>query len=138
MNGIRITTDRVVTSANVIGRQVRIQLNDGTERHVDHTLLATGYQVDVSRCAFLGPDVLRSMRLVNGCPKLTEGFEASLPGLHFLGAPAAETFGPLMRFVAGTKYASKALTRSILRQGGSRATREVASFDWLSRTGFDA
>jgi hypothetical protein len=130
MNGVRITTGRVIISANPIGQQVRLRLDDGTERCADHILLATGYHVDISRCAFLAPDLVRSLRLVDGYPELTAGFEASLPGLHFLGAPAARTFGPLMRFVAGTKYAARALTRCIMGQAADLATSKLASYEW--------
>jgi FAD-dependent urate hydroxylase len=130
MNGVRITTGRVIISANLVGQQVRLKLHDGTERCVDHIFLATGYHVDISCCAFLAPDLVRSLRLVNGYPELSAGFEASLPGLHFLGASAAGTFGPLMRFVAGTKYAASALTRSILGQATNLATSQVASHEW--------
>jgi len=31
-------------------------------------------------------------------PQLKEGFESSVPRLHFLGAPAIWSFGPLMQF----------------------------------------
>jgi FAD-dependent urate hydroxylase len=136
MNGVRITTGRGIISANLVGQQVRLRLDDGTERCVDHILLATGYQVDISRCAFLAPDLVRSLRLVDGYPELSAGFEASLPGLHFLGAAAAGTFGPLMRFVAGTKYAASALTRCILGQAANPATSKVASHerDGLAQT----
>jgi hypothetical protein len=51
---------------------------------------------------------------IAGYPQLDGGFQSSVPGLHFLGAPAAWSFGPLMRFVAGTEFASLALTRGIL------------------------
>jgi FAD-dependent urate hydroxylase len=130
MNGVRITTGRVINSANLVGQRVQLKLDDGTERCVDHVLLATGYHVDISRCAFLAPDLLRSLRLVDGYPELSAGFEASLLGLHFLGASAAGTFGPLMRFVAGTKYAASALTHSILGQATNLATSQVASHEW--------
>ena len=130
MSGIRITTGRVILSANLVDRQVGLRLDDGTERRVDHVLLATGFQVDLSRCAFLPRDLLRSVRLVDGYPELTKGFEASLPGLHFVGASAARSFGPLMRFVAGTGYAARALTRCIVGHATNPATSEVTSYDW--------
>lgn len=130
MNGTTITTRRVIHSASSIGQKVRLRLDDGTERYVDHVLLATGFQVDLSRCTFLSPDLVRSLRLVDGYPALTAGFEASLPGLHFVGATAARSFGPLMRFVAGTRYAARALTHCIAGQAMSRATNNVASYDW--------
>jgi FAD-dependent urate hydroxylase len=127
MGGTAITIGRLVTSAKQSGQQVRIGLDDGTERQVDHVLLATGYKVDVSRCSFLGPELLRSLRLVNGYPELTPGFEASVPGLHFVGATAAGSFGPLMRFVAGTKYASRALARCVRRQPVAQTASNVKS-----------
>jgi hypothetical protein len=130
MNGVRITTGRVIISTNLVGQQVRLKLDDGTERCVDHILLATGYHVDISRSAFLAPALVRSLRLVDGYPELSAGFETSLPGLHFLGAAAGGTFGPLMRFVAGTKYAASALTRSILGQATNLATSQVTSHEW--------
>lgn len=129
MNGVRITTGRVVISANPVGEQIRLRLDDGTERCVDHVLLGTGYHVDISRCAYLAPDLVRSLRLVNGYPKLTAGFEASQPGLHFLGAFAVGTFGPLMSHIAGTKYAASALTRCVLKRSANSRIK-VASHEW--------
>ncbi|MCU1239283.1 MAG: hypothetical protein JWO71_9 [Candidatus Acidoferrum typicum] len=129
MNGVRITTGRVIMSASPVGQQVRLRLDDGTERCVDHIFLATGYHFDISRCTFLAPNLVRSLRLIDGYPELTAGFEASLPGLHFLGAFAVGTFGPLMSHVAGTKYAASALTRCILEQPANSRSR-VASHEW--------
>jgi FAD-dependent urate hydroxylase len=113
-DSVRITTGRVVRSAAVTGEQATLWLSDGTERRVDHVLLATGYRVDVSRYPFLSTSLLESIRRVNGYPQLDSGFQSSVPGLHFLGAPAAWSFGPLMRFVAGAEFASNAVTRGIM------------------------
>ncbi len=48
---------------------------------------------------------------------------SSIAGLHFLGAPAAYSFGPLCRFVAGTAYAAKALRRHVLGQASMNRAR---------------
>ena len=53
--GVPITLGRKVVSAAVVGSQVRLRLDDGTERLVDHALLATGFRVDVTRYPFLPP-----------------------------------------------------------------------------------
>jgi FAD-dependent urate hydroxylase len=45
--------------------------------------------------------------------------ESSVPGLHFLGAPAAKSFGPIMRFVAGGWYAAQSLTRVVNGTGSA-------------------
>ena len=113
-HSVRITTGRVVRSTVVTGEQATLRLGDGTERRVDHVLLATGYRVDISRYPFLSTGLLESIRRVDGYPVLDSGFQSSVPGLHFLGAPAAWSFGPLMRFVAGAEFASNAVTRGIM------------------------
>jgi hypothetical protein len=112
---VKLTTGRTVSSAEAVGREVRLRLDDGSERRVDHVLLGTGYQVDVARYSFLSRDLSRRVRVVDGWPVLSNGLRSSVPGLHFLGAPAAGSFGPLLHFVAGTEFASRALTASLAR-----------------------
>jgi FAD-dependent urate hydroxylase len=58
--------------------------------------------------------LLKTVAMVNGYPILNNRYESSVDGLHFLGAPAAWSFGPLMRFVAGADFATRTLTRGIL------------------------
>jgi thioredoxin reductase len=110
---VPVTAGRTVTSAVAAGDRLQITLDDGSRREVDHAVIATGYQVDVSKYPFLGPELLRSLKLADGYPRLTTGLESSVPGLHFLGAPAAATFGPVMRFITGTWYCGPALARKI-------------------------
>jgi hypothetical protein len=88
-----------------------VEFRNGRKTVVDHVLLGTGYRVELSRYPFLPRELLSDIDLVDGYPVLRRGFESSLPGLHFLGAPAAWTFGPLMRFVAGTRFAAAELRR---------------------------
>jgi cation diffusion facilitator CzcD-associated flavoprotein CzcO len=111
---IRIHTERFLVEARAEGGRLRVRFNDGTDRGVDHVVLGTGYRVNVHKYPFLSSRILERIDIVNGHPRLAAGFETSLPGLHFLGAPAAWSFGPLMRFVAGTDFASPALRRRIL------------------------
>jgi len=110
---ISILTHRRVESAAPVGGKLRIRLDDGSIRDADHALLGTGYRVDVTRYPFLPPELSRNLIQVGGFPKLREGFESSLPGLHFLGAPSSWNFGPLMFFVCGTDYAGRRLARHI-------------------------
>jgi hypothetical protein len=99
----------------------RVDLDDGSHREVDHVLLGTGFRVDVSRYDFLGPELLRTLKVDDGYPRLTLGLESSIQGLHFMGAPAARSFGPLTRFVSGTGYSARALTEAITRSSRSRS-----------------
>lgn len=123
MGGVRITPGRRVTRAVPVGRELTIELDDGTTRRVDHALLATGYRIEVDRYDFLVPELLRAIARDaddHGYPRLGVGLESSVRRLHLLGAPGARSFGPLMRFVSGAGYAARALTRTVVGQ------REVA------------
>jgi cation diffusion facilitator CzcD-associated flavoprotein CzcO len=111
---VRITTGQTVVSATVANSQLRLGMDDGTERAVDHVLLATGFRVDIARYPFIGPELLLRLRRIRGFPVLGPGLESSVPGFHLLGAPAARSFGPLMSFIAGARYAAKAVTAHIL------------------------
>ena len=84
-------------------------------------MLGTGYQVDIDRYAFLPPELLAQVHRRDGYPVLGAGFESSVPGLHFVGAPAALSFGPLMRFVCGTWAAARGLTRGIVGREAPRS-----------------
>jgi thioredoxin reductase len=113
---------RTVVSATSKGDRVKIRLDDGSERGFDHVFLGTGYRVDVSKYDFLDRKLAGSISRYQGYPKLTDGFETSVPGLHILGAPAVWSFGPLMQFVVGTHYSSRALMQFVARKAaGNRA-----------------
>ena len=109
---------------------VRLRVEDAT-RTYDHVLLSTGYRIDVERLGFIAPELLRRIRCADGSPVLAAGFESTVRGLHFVGSNAVFSFGPLMRFVAGTRYAARHLTQTVVarRMAPNRAafTRERAS-----------
>ena len=104
---------RAVAEASPAGTRVRVTLDDGTVREPDHVLLCTGFRVDVARYPFLSSELVSELDIVGGYPRLGPGLESrSVPGLHFVGAPATLSFGPLMRFVVGTWHAAPALARA--------------------------
>jgi hypothetical protein len=111
-----MTTGRFVNSALRHGGGVRLTLDDASTRDADHVLLGTGYRVRISGYKFLQEPLLGAITQVDGYPRLGPGLETSVPGLHIIGAPAAWSFGPLMRFVAGTEFAGPALARRIRSQ----------------------
>ena len=125
LQNVPIRLGRSVVSVAPAGEQLKVRLDDGCERTVHHVLLGTGYRVDVSGYDFLAPELVQSMRRVNGYPCLKEGLETSVQGLHFLGAPAAWSFGPLMQFVSGTHYASRSLVRFIAGRGATQMRNET-------------
>jgi len=119
LTDVAITLGRKVVSAHAKGSQLSLKLDDGTDRTVDHALLATGFRVDISRHKFLSPSLLQQLETVSGFPVLKKGLESSVPGLHFVGKPAAWSFGPLVGFVSGTEFTANEMVRSIVRSNGN-------------------
>jgi len=119
LKGVPITFSSEVVGVDERDGGVDLLLAEGSRRHADHVLLATGYQVEISKYSFL-QSLLERVDRVGGYPRLRRGFESSLDRLYFLGAPSAWSYGPLMRFVAGTEFAAPTLTRAVLGRRGAR------------------
>jgi hypothetical protein len=138
VSGVPVTFARTIAAVSERNGQLRIELDDGTERTADHALLATGYHVDIERYPFLDRQVVQDIDRVGGFPRLGRGFESSVRGLHFVGAPAAWSFGPLSRFVAGAGYAARAVSTRVgtsERPLRRRELRRAASDSLGSGTG---
>ncbi len=83
------------------------------ELSADHIVAATGYRVDLAAMDFLGSELRTRLAVSRGTPRLGAGFSSSVPGLYFTGLPAAASYGPVMRFVCGTEFASPRLVRHL-------------------------
>ena len=53
-------------------------------------------------------------------------FRVVLPGLHFVGIAAANSFGPVMRFAFGAGFAARSLTHTMMKSP-SRHTARVGA-----------
>jgi Predicted flavoprotein involved in K+ transport len=123
LQDVAVDQGRTILAARKVGDGVSLTLDSGTKRF-DHVLLATGYRVDVDKLSMLEPRLRERITRHGGLPILSGGFESSVPGLHFVGASAVASFGPLLRFIAGAGFAARRVTRSALRSG--RASRAYA------------
>jgi FAD-dependent urate hydroxylase len=115
LTGVSITMGLRLASAVASGSRLLLRFDDGSDRFADHVLLATGFRVDVSRYSFLSETLSKQLETVSGFPVLKRGLESSVPGLHFLGKPAAWSFGPLLGFVSGAEFAASELVPAISR-----------------------
>jgi hypothetical protein len=122
MNGVWVTPGRTIASARVKGDAVELELDNGL-RDFDHVLLATGYRIDVARLGILSTDLVEEIDTADGSPVLEDGYESSVPGLHFVGSSAVRSYGPLLRFVWGAGYAARNVTRFVC------ANRSRRTFD---------
>ncbi|UXX93801.1 NAD(P)-binding domain-containing protein [Streptomyces sp. AD2-2] len=91
----------------------------GTEQlTADHVIAATGYRVDIAAMDFLGHELRTQLAVSRGTPKLGAGYVSSVPGVYFTGLPAASSYGPVMRFVCGTEFASPRLAKHLAAAHG--------------------
>jgi thioredoxin reductase len=106
-------------AAEVRDGKVRLHVRgrDGGAKEIvaEHVIAATGYRVDMERLQFLTPDIRSQITTVNGSPALNSNFESTVPGLYFVGVAAANSFGPVMRFAFGARFAARTVTHAMAR-----------------------
>jgi thioredoxin reductase len=113
-NSVSVHTGTQVTGLTMQGDRARLALGGTTPAvlDVDHIMAATGYKINLAKLSFLDAALRQDIRTDStGSPKLSSWFESSVPGLYFVGAPAANSFGPLLRFACGAEFASRRLAR---------------------------
>jgi hypothetical protein len=70
--------------------------------------------------AFLDAGLREEIAQVEETPILSDQFESSVPGLYFTGPVAANSFGPLMRFMVGAEFAAPRLAAHLVRKLSAR------------------
>lgn len=81
----------------------------------DHVIAATGYKVDIQRLDFLSSRIRSKIKTVENTPILSSSMETSVRGLYFVGAAAANSFGPVMRFAFGAGFTAPHLTEAFVK-----------------------
>ncbi len=109
-----------LTAAEVQDGRVMLALTDAAGRNrqlvVDHVFAGTGFSVRLKDLPLLDETLGSAILALEDTPVLSAHFESSVPGLYFTGLAAANTFGPLMRFVAGTRFSSRRIARDLARK----------------------
>jgi thioredoxin reductase len=105
------------------GDGLELQVSDGKVIQADHVLLATGYRVNIKRLPMLDQSLLAAIAMDRDVPVLNPWFESSVPGLYFIGITSLQSFGPLYRFVVGTKAAAQRVAGAAVRQSVSAKRR---------------
>ncbi|GIH74551.1 NAD(P)-binding domain-containing protein [Planobispora longispora] len=115
------------THRDGVNLRLRGANGDLTTVHTDHVIAATGYAVDVARIGILDGRLTRAIRRTGTSPKLSKHFETSVGGLFAVGLAAAGTFGPVMRFVHGAKFAARRTTLGLASRLKTRPPFEDVS-----------
>jgi cation diffusion facilitator CzcD-associated flavoprotein CzcO len=122
-----IITGHTMAWAKPDGNGVRLGLQTpsgpGQELIADHIIGATGYRTDLSRLEFLDDQVRSGLRVLAGSPVVGADYQSTVPGLYFAGPAVAPSFGPVMRFVCGSRHAAGTVARQLI---GSSARRSPA------------
>ena len=128
-----LTGHRVVAARQNNGAvELALRAPDGRDvvESFDRVIAATGYRVDLRRLGFLDATLQDRLAHVDQAPVLSAGFESSVKGLFFIGPAAANSFGPLMRFVYGAGFASRralaTLAKNNRTQSGSSRAKQIA------------
>ncbi|MBI3677567.1 MAG: NAD(P)/FAD-dependent oxidoreductase [Proteobacteria bacterium] len=121
---------RKIAKADVAGDRAVLELHDAngmTETIAcDHVVCATGYHPALQRLPFLAPQLRDTVEALEDTPILSDVFESSLRGLYTVGPLAANSFGPLMRFMVGAEFTSPRLANHLMRRAGASQRRQAA------------
>ena len=128
---VPVLNNATPTRASLSDGKVRLDLasRDGAQTSsfvADHVVAATGFRIDMHKLAILDPSVTAGLRTEQGAPILSSGFETSVRGLYVMGPAAAYSFGPVMRFVHGARFAVPRVAQTLIRRSGG-ATRVAAA-----------
>ncbi len=94
--------------------RVALELDNLTQLTCDFIILATGYQVDLSRVGFLKDgDLLDDIERHNGAPALGEDLQSSVNGLYFSSMAATADFGPFFAFTVSATCSTVLIGNSL-------------------------
>ncbi|WP_327671292.1 MULTISPECIES: FAD-dependent oxidoreductase [unclassified Streptomyces] len=110
--------ERVAVSQGAPVLSVRTLGGRADDLSADHVIAATGYRVDLAAMPFLGEGLRTRLATSRGTPRLGAGYVSSVPGLYFTGMLGGSSYGPVMRFVCGTEFASPRLARHLASAHG--------------------
>ncbi len=127
---IPTTLGTTLQGARLDGGRVALDLTDelGNRSTIaaDHVVAATGYKPDLARLPFLDAELRDAVAQIDGTPVLSDNFEASVPDLYFVGLAAANSFGPLLRFMFGAEFAAPRLAAHLRRRIAATTAKQAA------------
>lgn len=110
-----------ICAAEVRNGRLALAISDQQNRQelvVDHVIASTGYRFDLQKLPFFSRELQIQIAQYEGAPRLSSNFESSVPGLYFTGLASAHSFGPLMRFLAGTDFTARTIATHLTHRHG--------------------
>ena len=101
---VTVTEGVAVRAVERVGDRIHLRLSDGSAREADAVVVSAGFRFALDRMAFLAPAVRAAVEVRDGWPVLDREFRSSDPDLLFVGFAAERRFGPIARFVSGSRF----------------------------------
>ena len=100
---------------------LRLTLSDDTQREAAAVVVSAGFRFALDRLAFLSPAVRDAVAVREGWPVLDRYFRSSDPSLLFVGFAAERRFGPIARFVNGSRFTAYRVAEGLAGSHRARA-----------------
>ena len=110
---VAITEGVAVRRLERVNGHVELGLSDGSGREADAAIVSAGFRFDLDRMGFLTDAVKAGIATEDGWPVLDRGFRSSDPDLLFVGFAAERRFGPIARFVSGSRFTAHRARESL-------------------------
>jgi FAD-dependent urate hydroxylase len=94
---------------------VRLHLSDSSVREADAVIVAAGFRFSLDRLGFLSPDLRSRIAVEDGWPVLDRWFRSTEKGVLFVGFAAEHRFGPIARFIPGTRFTANRVREALIR-----------------------
>jgi cation diffusion facilitator CzcD-associated flavoprotein CzcO len=94
---------------------VRLHLSDGSVRETDAVIVAAGFRFSLDRLPFLSVGVRKGIAIEEGWPVLDRWFRSTEQGILFVGFAAEHRFGPIARFIPGTRFTANRVRAALDR-----------------------
>ena len=94
---------------------VRLRLSDGSVREADAVIVAAGFQFSLERLPFLSQELRDRIAVEEGWPVLDRWFRSTEKGVLFVGFAAEHRFGPIARFIPGTRFTANRVREALAR-----------------------
>ncbi|HET9739055.1 MAG TPA: FAD-dependent oxidoreductase [Solirubrobacteraceae bacterium] len=101
---IAVTEGVAVTGVRRGADGLDLQLSDGSSRRADAVVVSAGFRFALDRLTFLSPTVKAAIAVKDGWPVLDRCFRSTDPDVLFVGFAAERRFGPIARFVSGSRF----------------------------------
>ena len=113
---VRVTEGVAVERVQRRGERIQLELSDGSSRESAAVVVSAGFRFDLDRLGFLSPTVKAAVGVHDGWPVLDRYFRSTDPDLLFVGFAAERRFGPIARFVSGSRFTAFRVREGIDRR----------------------